>query len=232
MTNEEFIRSIALPGEEWRDVVGYEGSYAVSSFGRIAAIRSHYEYRRNGRLFLKEMTPHLCGTSIAPSTNYERITFKQNCVRDTRLVHRVVAQAFLPNPEEYTCIDHIDDNPSNNKADNLQWCDYKINNSKEHHRTAAAKCKIGQPAPNRKKVVQLLDGQVIRILDSMTEAEIDGFSHSAIHRACNGRLRSHGGYQWMYLSDYESQVSMSKNSNPNPTDSYAASGDTSCKIPE
>lgn len=212
MTNNEFIESIALPGEEWRDVVGYEGHYIVSNFGRIATIRTFYERLQHGKIYSIKMNRHLCNTSIAPSTNYRRITFKRNCIRDTRLVHRVVAEAFIPNPNNYSCIDHIDDNPQNNNSSNLQWCDYKTNNSKQHHREAQSRYKKGKPAPNRKKIVQLSNGKLVRVLDAMTQLESEGYSHSAIHRVCNGKLKSHKGFQWMYLSDYESQVSMSKNS--------------------
>lgn len=215
MTNEEFIKSIALPGEEWRDVVGYEGYYIVSSFGRIATIRDSCERLINGKIYSMKMKMHLCNTSISPSTNYRRITFKRDCVRDTRLVHRVVAEAFIPNPNNYPCIDHIDDNPANNNSSNLQWCNYKMNNSKQHHKEAQSRYKKGKPAPNRRKVVQLSNGKLVRVLDTMTQLESEGYSHSAIHRVCNGRLKSHKGFQWMYLSDYESQVSMSKNSEPN-----------------
>ena len=212
MTNQEFIESIRLEGEEWRDVVGREGSYIVSNLARIATIRTFCEYRRNGKIFFKKMTPHICSTSKAPSTPYKRMTFVEGCVKSTELLHVIVAKAFVPNPNNYPCVDHIDDNPANNRADNLQWCTYKENNSKEHHRQASSISKAGQPAPNRKKVVQILNGKATRILSYMTELEKEGFNHSAISRCCNGKLPEYKGYRWMYLSDYENLVSMSKNS--------------------
>lgn len=215
MTNEEFIQSIALPGEEWRDVVGREGSYIVSNYARIATIRNYYEYKRNGKIFHKKMKPHICSTSIAPSTPYRRMTFVENGKHSTELVHIIVAKAFIPNPNNYPCVDHIDDNPQNNNSSNLQWCNYKMNNSKQHHKEAQSRYKKGKPALNRRKVVQLSNGKLVRVLDTMTQLESEGYSHSAIHRVCNGRLKSHKGFQWMYLSDYESHVSMSKNSEPN-----------------
>ena len=121
MTTQDFIESIALPGEVWKDVVGREGSYIVSNFGRIATIRTAFEYERNGRTFYKKMTQHICSTSIAPSTHYRRMTFTERGIKSTELVHRIVAEAFIPNPHDYPTIDHIDDNPENNHADNLQW---------------------------------------------------------------------------------------------------------------
>lgn len=215
MTNEEFIQSIALPGEEWRDVVGREGSYIVSDFGRIATIREYFEYKRNGKIFRKKMIPHICSTSIAPSTPYRRMTFIEGGIKSTELVHVVVARAFIPNPNNYPCVDHIDDNPQNNNKSNLQWCDYKTNNSKPRHRLLDSRAMLGRVDPKRKPLVILKDGLFVRRYDSMHAASLDGHINSAILRVLRGQLKTHHGFQWMYLSDYESQVSMSKNSNTN-----------------
>lgn len=216
MTNEEFIQSIALPGEEWRDVVGYEGDYIVSNYGRIAVIRESFPYRKNGKVFYSRMKRHLCRTSVSPSTHYRRISFVKGGKKETRLVHRIVAEAFLPNPNGYLCIDHIDDNPQNNNAENLQWCDYKTNNSKPRHRLLGSRAMLGRVDPKRKPLVILKDGLFVRRYDSMHAASLDGHINSAILRVLRGQLKTHHGFQWMYLSDYESQVSMSKNSMSNP----------------
>ena len=199
MTNEEFIQSIALEGEEWRDVIGYEGYYIVSNLGRIATIRDFYEYTRNGKTFIKNWPRHICSTSIAPTTRYERMTFKVNYKHDTQLVHRVVAEAFLPNPNGYTCIDHIDDNPSNNRADNLQWCDYKINNSKPHHKTASSIAKIGKIDPKRKPLITYKEEVPYKIYPSMWDAQYDGHQRSAILKVLRGELKTHHGLHWEYL---------------------------------
>lgn len=212
MTNQEFIESIRLKGEEWRDVVGYEGDYIVSSYGRIAVVREEYMYRRNGRIFYKKMSRHICSTSISPSTNYRRISFMKGCKKETKLVHRVVAEAFIPNPNNYSCIDHIDDNPGNNRVDNLQWCNHKMNNSKPRHRLLGSRAKLGRIDPKRKPLVQLKDGNVVRCYDSMHAASLDGHFNSAILRVLRGELKTHHGFQWMYLDDYETLVNMSKNS--------------------
>ena len=212
MTNEEFIQSIALPGEEWRDVVGREGAYIVSNLARIAAVRNYFRYERNGKTFYKRMTPHICSTSIAPSTPYRRMTFVEGGKHSTELVHVVVARAFIPNPNNYPCVDHIDDNPSNNRADNLQWCSYSTNNSKTHHRESGSKSQLGRIDPKRKPLVQLRNGKPVKIFSSMYEARLEGHVASAILRVMRGKLKTHHGYEWMSLQDYESQVSMSKNS--------------------
>ena len=216
MTNEEFIKSISLDGEEWRDVVGYEGFYIVSNLGRIATIRDSHTYTKNGKTFIRSWPRHICSTSIAPSTHYERMTFKVNYKHDTQLVHRIVAEAFLPNPNNFTCIDHIDDNPSNNRADNLQWCNPHINNSKPRHRKLSSIAKMGRVDPKRIPIVALKDGQLYKKYNSMWDIQFDGHSRSAVLRVLKGELKTHHGFQWMYLSDYESLTNKSKSSLPAP----------------
>lgn len=216
MTTQEFIESIALPGEVWKDVVGREGCYIVSDYGRIATIRHYYHAARKGKIVRLKMKPHLCSTSIAPSTHYRRMTFNDRGIKSTELVHRVVAEAFIPNPHGYPTIDHIDDNPENNHADNLQWCTYKVNNSKPHHRIASSKAQKGKIDPKRKPLVALSNGVPVKFYTSMHEASLEGHIKSAIFRVLRGQLKTHHGYSWIYLSDYEKLVSMSKNSETIP----------------
>ena len=180
----------------------------VSNLGRIVVLsRLVKRKHRNGKDANFVLKPHLCSTSISPTTNYRRMTFVRNGIKDTQLLHRVIANAFLPNPNNYPCVDHIDDNPSNSIASNLQWCTYKTNNSKEHHRKASSEARKGVPACNRTAVVKLYtNGNLAKVYPSMTHAELDGFSHSAIHRVIHGKLKTHGGYKWMYLSNYENLV--------------------------
>lgn len=99
--------------EEWRDVVGYEGMYQVSSFGRVYSIARRCGYRSavNGR-FLKPSSRkgYLCYGLCKGGRKTE------HCA------HRLVAIAFIDNPENKPQINHIDNNPSNNNVKNLEWC--------------------------------------------------------------------------------------------------------------
>lgn len=95
--------------EEWKDIKDWEGLYRVSSLGRI------YSIRRN--LYLK---PRLAG-------NYYRVALTKNSKQYQLLISRLVAQAFIPNPNNLPCVNHKDENKLNNTVDNLEWCDYKYN---------------------------------------------------------------------------------------------------------
>jgi len=203
MTNKEFIESIRLEGEEWRDVVGWEGYYIVSSYGRVASLGRYVKYYS----YTKWLDPCLKQQRMWKN-GYFSVTLKKNGKKICASVHRLVAIAFIPNPNNYPCIDHINDNQIDNRASNLQWCTHKMNNSKEHHRITESLSKKGKRLPSiQKPIVQLsTSGKLVRVYPSMTDADLNGFHHSAIHRVIHNKLKTHKGFIWMYLSDYEKSL--------------------------
>lgn len=211
MTNEEFIKRVSLDGEEWRGVVGYEETYMVSSFGRVM---SKHRIVRN-RYSVKEVQPRLLNPHITHRRKdyrmYELKVWKGSVGR-TLLLHKAIATAFIDNPNDYKEIDHIDGNPLNNHISNLRWCDHStnVNNSITRQRQSNAKRGLYN-TPKSKSVVQILEGKLINTYPSLSEAERNGFKHSKIHLCCCGKRNKHKGYQWMYLSDYETSINKSKN---------------------
>lgn len=231
MTNEEFIQSIALPGEEWRDVVGLEGLYAVSSEGRVASMRTKK---------IMNQTPQ-----THRGRTYMHVCLYQNHTPKKVRVHRLVATAFLHREDNEMEVDHINNDPLDNRAENLMWCSHQANMRNPHTRASEREYKLKNPfypdksiffnrhEESMKAVVQIANRRVVARYNSIGEAASStGYKKASISAACNHRLKTYKQFGWAFESEYESQVNMSKNSNPNPDDSYAASGDTSCKMPE
>ena len=190
MTNEEFFKSISLDGEEWRNVVGYKGYYKVSNLGRIASLARYVKRKHRVGVDSNYTTkPHLIKTFFSKKSPYERIVLYVKRP-DRRLVHRIVAEAFLPNPNKYPEVDHINDNPRDNRACNLQWCTPKMNSSKESHKKAISVGLLGHVASNMTPVACLtLDGDLVKIYPSMKNAELEGYSHSAICSVANNKRK-------------------------------------------
>ena len=108
--------------EIWKDVVGYEGNYLVSNLGRVKTVPHVVTYK--GRSYIsKERIMSLqydaCG--------YLQVRLSKDAVKKTQKVHRLVAIAFIPNPNNLPEINHKDEIKTNNKVDNLEWCDRKYN---------------------------------------------------------------------------------------------------------
>lgn len=203
MTNEEFIESISLPNEEWRDVVGFEGRYLVSNQGRVVSLQRKVNVGNSGWRILP---PTLLKPYISKVGNYIRYCvslWNENRISKKK-IHRLVAEAFIPNPNKYLEIDHIDTDTSNNCVKNLRWCDRKANANNPITLSKNREVRLGKPMPKlQKPIVQLLNGSLINVFPSIKSTTQFGFNKNTISQCCNNVRPSHKGYQWMFLSDYE-----------------------------
>lgn len=191
--------------EEWRDIKDYEGLYQVSNTGKIKSL-----YRDTGKI--------LTGEIIQKGKGYLRVELTQNKKVKRFLVHRLVAQAFIPNPENKPEVNHIDGNTLNNNASNLEWCTHRENinhawetglneNQREKLRNMnPLKARKYEFAEKRKKpIIQMdLDNNFIREFNSAQEATKyygikDLYKH--ISACCVGRRKTAYGYKWRYKGE-------------------------------
>lgn len=112
--------------EIWKDIRGYEGYYQVSNTGKIKSLDRLVKWKNNKNRIAR-------GKILSPrkqiNYNYIHIAFvlqKDGIPKETNLA-RTVAKAFIPNPENKPCVNHIDNNPQNNHVSNLEWVTYKEN---------------------------------------------------------------------------------------------------------
>ena len=108
--------------EVWKDIQGYEGLYQVSTQGRVKSLERMIPYSKGMRKIPEKIMQLELNTD-----GYWRLKLANGTTKKNKKIHRLVAEAFLPNPEGKRCINHIDGDKSNNCVDNLEWVTHKEN---------------------------------------------------------------------------------------------------------
>lgn len=188
--------------EIWRDVPKYEGLYQVSNLGRIKSLERRVPIK-NGKFtrYYKECIL----SKVLGKRGYYVVSLGRRAQNKT--VHRLVALAFIPNPKNKPCINHIDGDKLNNNINNLEWCTYSENNLHGLRTgliTPPWKGKFGKKHHRSKAVEQYsLDGNYIKTFDSISEAtEFAGLKSPSLISACASHKKSQltaGGYKWEYV---------------------------------
>ena len=171
--------------EIYKDIKDLEGLYQVSNFGQILSLN----YHRTGKPKLMKPGKDKHG--------YLGVGLCKNGKRKWFSIHRLVAKAFLPNPNNLSQINHKDEDKTNNSVENLEWCtrEYNTNYGTRNERIVKAntngKCS--------KRVLQLsLSGDLIREWPSTRECARNGFNQGAVAACCRGKLPHYKGYKWCY----------------------------------
>jgi hypothetical protein len=177
-----------LEGEIWKEVAGYEGLYAVSNKGRLLC---HNYHSTNTDGIIK---PYM------NENGYCRYTLCKNNKTRRFYAHRLVANAFIENPFDYPCINHKDENPYNNDAENLEWCTYKYNNNYGNHNKNISGKMRNRPEMSRRVAQFTMDGVLVSIYQSSQEAQRNGvFWATGIRNCAEGKYKQHKGYVFKYI---------------------------------
>lgn len=169
-------------------IEGYENLYSVDEQGNVF---SHYSN--------KVLTPCTDGHG------YWYVNLQKDGKRKSKKIHRIVAETFLPNPNNYPCVNHKDENTRNNCVNNLEWCTYEYNNI-YGSRIERVKNKIIKKEDHKQKVKIIKCNkkthEEICIYNSVGDAARDvGGSHSNIVACLKGRQKTSYGYFWKYLEE-------------------------------
>lgn len=167
-----------LQNEIWKDIEGYEGLYQVSNMGRVKS----FNINENGKI-LKQGTTKKGYLYV--------ILYKDKKTKPMR-VHRLVAQAFIPNEDNKPQVNHINEIKTDNRVENLEWMTNEENNNFGTRNKRAAKACA-------KPVLQYdLEGNFIKEWSSITEAGRNGYNLGNISSCCRGKIKKHKGYIWKY----------------------------------
>lgn len=170
--------------EIWKDIPEWEERYQVSNKGLI----------RNKKTFrIRAINKHPSGYSL--------VTLYVGTKGKNQLVHRLVAKAFIPNPNNYPCINHKDENKANNCVENLEWCDYQYNNNYGTKKERSSKTQQNDINKSKPVLMYSIMGNLLKEFPSCAEIKRDyGIPKNSITHVCNpnNKYKYSNGYIWIY----------------------------------
>ena len=174
--------------EIWKDIEGFEGRYQISNLGNVMSLN----YKAHGY-------PALL-TNKVNNQGYAWVELVKDGIRKPMLIHRLVAKAFIANPNNFPIINHKDENPLNNRVENLEWCNqsYNMRCAWELHPERRRQCKPYK-CFKRVRQIDILSGKVIREYEYFTEIKrVLGKNEYSVRECCLGRRKTAYGYKWEF----------------------------------
>ena len=197
--------------EEYKEIKGFEGLYEVSNEGNVRSLKRNII-----------LNPIIVGSG------YHHVCLCKDGNHYPKRINRLVAEAFIPNPDNLPCVNHKNEIKTDNRVENLEWCDYQYNcnygtrnerigranaiSQKGKKFSEETKRKLSESQINSssksKPVVAVKDGEVVMEFASTAEAERNGFVHSAVSKCCNKCFHRQGNnfYKdcyWYFKEDWE-----------------------------
>ena len=179
--------------EKWKDIKGYEGLYQISNYGNLRGLDRYITENNTNK------KRHIKSKIIKPVVNnsgYHEVCLRnKNKEKKHHRIHRLVAEAFIPNPNNLPIINHKDKNKINNNVRNLEWCTYKYNNNYK---------KTTKPCWYKGVKVNQYDKDMnyIKTYNSMYEIERKyNVTRTSIRYCCLGKNKTCRGYVWRYADE-------------------------------
>lgn len=188
-----------MENEIWKDIKGYEGKYMVSSLGNVKTLRREYI----SGLGLVKYTEERLLTQHQSYNGYMRVSLCSDGKVINKLVHRLVAEAFNPNPYGLPQVNHKDEDKTNNIYTNLEWCSQEYNNEYGTRNERSAINNRNNPKQNCRQINRYtLDGKYIDTWPSSKEIERSlGFNFANILLSCKKKRGMRYGFQWRYTDE-------------------------------
>ena len=185
--------------EIWKDIEGYAGLYQVSNYGNIKSlsrvVKNAYGIHRTEEKILKPQMK---------KKGYFQIQLSKDGKQKHYQVHRLVALAFVPNINNYPCINHKDENKSNNHVNNLEWCTHEYNTNYGTRNKRASEKRKGSKNPKAHRVQCSTTGKKFNCIKEATEYYL--INSSSISACCRGKRKSAGKHpvtgeklKWKYI---------------------------------
>ena len=180
--------------EIFKDIEGYEGKYQTSNRGNVKSLN----YNHTGKERILKPSKNIWG--------YLQVQLYKDGKGKMYTVHKLVATAFCENPHGFKEVNHLDEDKTNNCADNLEWCSRSYNNTYNGRAKKAGKKQINDP--NKSKSVIAIDkvtGLIVEFSSTHEAERQTGIAQSNICACCKGKLNSCGGFYWMYANDADAE---------------------------
>ena len=185
--------------ENWKDIKGYEGFYQVSNLGRVKSL-ARVSYNPNGTV-----NSHIKEKILVQNLDrggYPNVGLCKNGKSKTMKVHRLVAMAFIENPENKSQINHKDEVKINNVVENLEWCSAQENINYGTRTTRAIQNRRSYKLGNSPSAKPVFCEELNKTFDCAIRVEEElGICGSSICNVCKGKQKTAGGFHWRYANE-------------------------------
>ena len=164
--------------EIFKDIEGYEGLYQISNYGNVKSL-GNCKYKKDKILKYSKDKDGYLYVGLCKNGKHKYIK-----------IHRLVAEAFIENPNNYQQVNHKDEDKTNNHVTNLEWCTPKYNSNYG--------TRIQRVIESQSRMVECIETGIVYSSTIQVEREL-GFKQSSISRCCNGIRNTCGGFHWCYV---------------------------------